>query len=230
MNTKELLSTAIRQVIESNNFTVEELKSWFDDELEYLVKYGKISYKDDRYLGGIALEIRIRNIFESLGFSVTKGKEGLYDAIIYPQKNLEPTKPIVLEIKSGKDISPTRSDLRQLDDWVFELSGEEKARKYGLGGEIDAIALATDGLILPKYDHPSPHKGVMIYNNTAGVHFTSKVDNWLGKNEEDFSIKRNFCVMTFKTLLSWYNEIHKGNKKVATFWEKIHSTQGKLDN
>ncbi|MBI4701993.1 MAG: hypothetical protein HY744_12720 [Deltaproteobacteria bacterium] len=45
---------------------------------------------------------------------------------------------------------------------MFELSGEEEARKHGLGGGVDPLAVATGGFASQRRHHPTPHKGVML--------------------------------------------------------------------
>jgi hypothetical protein len=125
----EKFDTLLENVIKENDtIYFEDLKSWFDKKLEQLVNTGKIQFKDERFLGGSALEVRVRYIFNTIGLHVGFDKKIDSDGIIQPNESVEIKKPIVLEIKSSKLNGPTRTELRQLDDYIFEVSGEEIAR------------------------------------------------------------------------------------------------------
>ena len=113
-----------------NDIFFEDLQTWFERKLESLVNEGKIFYRNDEYLGGKALEIKVRHILKQIGFKITFEKNIDSDGIIKHNDTFKNKKPIVFEIKSGKTNSPSRTELRQLDDYIFELSGEEKARKW----------------------------------------------------------------------------------------------------
>ena len=104
------------------------------------------------------------------------------DFVVKSPFDYEPSKPIVLEVKSSRKQHISRDQLRQLDDWVFELSGEQEARKYGLQGKggIDTLAFVSHGMVTresrPRY-HPTPHKGVFIFNGPVGTPFNKRNKN-----------------------------------------------------
>jgi len=201
----------------------------FEFEMECLLADGLVSLGPDHELSGPALEFKVRNIFSRIGYVVEKGDVGHHDGIIKPPENFQPVKSVVLEIKSSKNLSPGRDDLRQLDDWVFELSGEEKARKEGLGGGGDIVAFATAGMFTSRQYHPNPHKGAMVFNGPLGVVFNNRPSNWLGANECEFAKKRNFSIISFACLLSWYEACQKDKALSIKLWEAIHSTCGILE-
>lgn len=207
---------------------LQEVLSSSEKTIKKLSEEGIVSFGPDYKLGGGALEFRVKDIFTKMGFDTESGPIGLHDAIIKPFDGLDPTKPIVVEIKSSKSPSPSRDDLRQLDDWVFELSGEEKARKYGLGDGTDATALSTHGLVVERQYHPSPHKGVMVFNGPLGQTFEKRSSNWLGENEKIFAKKRSFCMISLECLLSWHNEYQRNTAIINDFWSAMHFTDGVL--
>jgi hypothetical protein len=183
----------------------------------------------DHQLGGRGLESRVRCIFREMGFIVEKGPDGYYDVLIKPAGGWKPTYPLVVEIKSGKSPSPGRHELRQLDDWVFELSGEEAVRK---GKAVAPGNLITRGLGGSLYSHPTPHKGLMIYNGSLGTSFADRTqgDAWLGANEKEFAERRAFCVASLPCILEWFDR-HKRDDTIAhRLWETIHATIGVLPN
>ena len=140
--------------------------------LESLSETGALTLGHDKDLTGKALEIRIRLLFEKMGFDVVKGRSSMEDFIIKPPLDTQISDPLVLEVKSSQKPNLSRDNLRQLDDWVFDLSGEEKARKEGLGGGVDPLAMVTQGLASRKKRHPTPHKGVLIFNGPVGIDFS----------------------------------------------------------
>lgn len=222
------------QIGSSDEVFLEDLKLWFDKKLESLVNKGKLRFKDDRYLGGLALEIRVRNSFSDIGFNVTQVNKIDCDGLLVPNNDFEIKNPIVFEIKSGKSLAPSRTELRQLDDYIFELSGEEKARKEGLGKEgihYDPLAnLFGHNLVKgKKYFHPTPQKGCMIFNNVEGTHFLEPSIFELGFNELEFVKKRNICVMTFRTLLYLTSKVKHNELSLTEFWNMIQKTEGVLN-
>jgi hypothetical protein len=97
-----------------------------------------------------------------------------------------------------------------------------------LGGIDDFLALATHGVFTSKYFHPTPHKGVMIFNGPIGQSFENRQKDWLGTNEKAFAQKRDFCIISLECLISWYNSYQKDNSISSDFWKAIHSTAGIL--
>lgn len=72
---------------ENDTIYFEELKSWFDKKLEQLVNTGKIQFKDERFLGGSALEVRVRYILNTIGLHVEFDKNIDSDGIIQPNES-----------------------------------------------------------------------------------------------------------------------------------------------
>ncbi len=220
-----------KELEKQNDISFEDLQSWFDKKMESLVNDGKIFYRNDEYLGGKALEIKVRHILKQMGFKITFDKNVDSDGIITPNDIFKIKKPIVIEIKSGKTNSPTRTELRQLDDYIFELSGEEKARKEGLGNSglkyNPQHNLYGQGFEKQKkLFHPTPHKGLMIFNNTAGTLFNDNFHFELGFNEREFSNKRDICVLSYKELLDYSKLVLDNKMMLEDFWKLIHETVG----
>lgn len=209
----------------------EDLESWFEMKIERLVNEGKIFYRHDEYLGGKALEIKVRHILKQIGFKITFEKNIDSDGIIRPNEGFKIKKPIVFEIKSGKSNYPNRTQLRQLDDYIFELSGEEKARKEGLGDaslKYDPIhnIYGAGFAKQKKLYHPTPHKGLMIYNNTEGTFFKDNFLFEIGFNEKEFSRKRDICVLSYKEFLDFSKRVIDKNMQLEELWNLIHTTVG----
>ena len=206
---------------------LREIEKTIKEVIESLIDDGPLVLDPDHQLGGYWLESRVQHIFRAIGFEVEHGPDGSYDALIRAPQGWQPDRPVVLEIKSGKATGPGRSELRQLDDWVFELSGEEVARK---GKGMAGGNLVTQGLGPSRYSHPTPHKGVMIYNGPIGMPFEDRTlgNGWLGLNENDFANRRAFCIASLACLLKW-SEACQADKQVSRrFWETIHNTMGVL--
>lgn len=121
-----------------------------------------------------------------------------------------------------------RDDLRQLDDWVFDLSGEEQARKSGFGGEFDALAMVTGGLVSEPHRHPTPHKGVLIFNGPIGAHFSQRTTPCVQPNDAQFLQKRNFCVISLPKLIQNIGAIQTQLLTIDDFWERLHATSGEF--
>lgn len=199
--------------------------------LENLLEAGAIALGEDKDLTGTALEIRTRLLFEKLGFDIVRGRPHLEDFIVRPLSGAEFQDPLVLEVKSSKKPNVSRDDLRQLDDWVFDLSGEQKARKEGLGGEADAVAIFTSGYFTSKKRHPTPHKGVMIFNGLAGKDFSERNRiTYFDENDREFIEKRNFCIISLEVLIDYEKAFEKDKEMRVVFWERIHQTVGMLDS
>ena len=62
--------------------------------MENLVNEGKIFYRNDEYLGGKALEIKVRHILKQMGFKITFDKNVDSDGIIRPNDTFKIKKPI----------------------------------------------------------------------------------------------------------------------------------------
>lgn len=211
-------------------------KSKYDDVLKHikgilddLAESDEIALGNDKDLTGAPLEVRTKIIFEKMGFEIREGRLGLEDFVVQPPPNVQQNEPIVLEVKSSRKQNIDRDNLRQLDDWVFDLSGEEKARKEGLGGGPDPMALASEGLLTSKKKHPFPHKGVMIFNGPIGEEFDARKADCINPNDVEFVVKRNFCIIPLPILIAYAKSYTKNVSIKETFLGCIHKTTGILD-
>jgi hypothetical protein len=211
----------------------DEVMKTINAEIEFLCEEGFICFGSDYSLSGFPLECRVKEIFKKMGFEIVPGRDGMEDFVIRAPGGVTPATPLVLEVKSSGKPHLTRKELRQLDDWVFELSGEQKARKYGLGGGggTDYLAFASMGLVSrhskPVF-HPTPHKGVLIFNGPIGRPFTERTTDCIGPNDEEFVDKRNFCIIAFDVLINYFEECSLDPEIKNRFWSQIHSTTGLL--
>ena len=231
---------SFRQAINRSIRTIDsplfgEIKKIFNSEIASLCEEGIVIFEKDYTLTGFALECRVKNIFKMLEFDIHKGRDGMEDFIVNPPDGYEPTKPIVLEVKSSRKQQISRDQLRQLDDWVFELSGEQEARKFGLQGKggIDTLAFASSGLLTRKSrprHHPTPHKGVFIFNGSIQTSFNNRNNNCLSPNDEDFVNRRDFCILPFDVLIEILEKFTKDSQIKEEFWKKVHQTSGILFN
>jgi len=195
-----------------------------DEELRLLQKAGVLTLESDEKLLGFSLELRVQRAFESAGFSISEGRPGMEDFVVESRTDFEPKDNVVLEVKGSRKSQPTLDDLRQLDDWVFDLSGEEKARKVGLGGGIDPMAIATRGLASRAKRHLAPHKGVLVFNGPVGIPFSERPKDILHPNQLEFAAKRNFCVIGLGQLLQ---VLDSGPENA---WKAFHSTVGEYQS
>ena len=212
-----------------------EVSQAINSELECLCSEGIIGFGDDYSLSGLPLEWRVREIFRGMGFEVMRGRDGMEDFIIQVFDNAKPATPLVLEVKSSKKPHIARDDLRQLDDWVFELSGEDQARKHGLGGGRgpDYLAFVSHGLLSRQSKpvfHPTPHKGILIFNGPLGLPFSKRTSDCIGTNDSDFVDKRNFCIIPVHILLHYFAHAAKNTAVRDQLWTKLHSTAGILED
>ena len=228
-----LTDAILREIQKIKNPDLRKLQKVIETKVEYLCEKGLISFGHDYSLTGLGLECRIKIIFQKMGFSISRGRDGMEDFVIKVPESLKPNTPIVLEVKSSRKPIITRDELRQLDDWVFDLSKEERARKYGLGGGggVDPLAIVSQGMITresrPRF-HPSPHKGVMVFNGPIGSPFQKREIECLSQNDEEFVNKRNFCIIPFNILISYFEEYQTNNDIKSHLWEQIHLTTGIL--
>jgi hypothetical protein len=206
---------------------VSKVRSVFEAELRGMLLSGIVSFGSEYKLRDDDLEAYVLYVFRNMGFQPQEGDPGEWDLVVSPfDESLEPQKPVVIEVKSSGKKSPTLDNLRQLDDWVFDLSGEEEARKKGLGGQATLTSIATRGLYIDTYHHPSPHKGVMVFNGPSGQSFEVRYRDWLEERQRKFAQKRNFCIISLECLISWYGKCISERAVVRDFWESIHSTCG----
>jgi hypothetical protein len=193
--------------------TVEEAEQFFYKQIELLQQAREISLGLDKDLGGKSLELRVKEIFHEAGFNIIDGRKGCEDFIVEPHPDYTIQEHIVLEVKSSGKPAPNLDDFRQLDDWVFYLSGEEAARKNRsrVGGFNQAPSMGT---------HPTPHKGVFIFNGQLGVDFEKRNHSFVHPSHLEFIAKRNFCAISLNSLIDLLSE---SNEYV---WDILHKTVG----
>lgn len=226
MELREVIRETLERAARSERLLHDSVLDAFKAVMDELARNGLIDLQDDYKLAGWALEIRVAHVLRGVGFAVQPGRRDLEDYIVPPPSGMTPERPLVVEVKSGKQPGPDRESLRQLDDWVFDLSGEEHIRK----GKIRTDTYWHKGVPIwwPQMHHPTPHKGLLIYNGPVGTPFGSRPHTWLGENERAFAEKRNFCVVSLPCLLTWYERAQSDTSTAATLWHEIHSTGGIL--
>ncbi len=203
---------------------LKEVKLIFSD----LAETGVLVLGEDKDLTGSTLEIRTSLLFRRFGFKVDKGRQNQEDFLIKYDFATENNEILAVEVKSSRQPNISRDDLRQLDDWVFDLSGEEKARKEGLGGGLDPASIITGGLISSRHRHPNPHKGVMIFNGPLGISFDNRDKTCFNENDREFIKKRNFCIVAFGTLIEYEKVFERDASIAQTLWKRLHTTVGML--
>lgn len=195
------MSNALFDVLNaSNNLVFDKAEKFLKQQLEELQKAGKLLLSPDHTLTGSSLELRVDHLLRDAGLPVERGRDSMEDFVVKLQNEKSIFEAVVIEVKSAKNSQPALDDLRQLDDWVFDLSGEETARKHGLGGR-DVLAMATDGHLTTLRKHPSPHKGVFVFNGQVGKPFDERTRLILPNNQLEFAIKRNFCIISLDRLI-----------------------------
>lgn len=200
------------------------------DVLGELAEAGVVSLGKDENLTGPSLEIRVLLLLQSIGWAAARGRRGLEDLLVPPPLGAKTQRPLVIEVKSDRKPHIQRDQLRQLDDWVFDLSQEERARKQGLGGGLSTLALAFHGMApLPPNFHPSPHKGVLIFNGPVGVPFSQRTQSPLSNDERAFAVKRNFCVLSLARLLEAVASVQGGAVPAVELWEHFQRTEGEFE-
>ena len=222
---RKSIRVAVSKVREPN---LKAILDAFNSELQSLADSGVVTLGEDHDLSGMGLEIRTKLLLKTIGYDVRRGRDGMEDLVIDPDETLSPAKPICIEVKSSRSPQVSRDNLRQLDDWVFDLSGEELARKKGLGGGIDPLALVTEGMATRKQHHPSAHKGVMVFNGPVGVPFNERGSECVSANGMEFVIKRDFCIIPLDVLVTYAKHSGSAGGIRRQLWARIHSTSGIL--
>jgi hypothetical protein len=217
-------------VKESNLRNYDDLQGQFKQAIDCLVRKGKVQFGPDHQLGGDSLTVRVRLILEDMGLTMGDEREKLEDLVVKVPAFATRSVPLVLEVKSGKAPNPTRGQLRQLDDWVFELSGEAQIRK-NVYEKVDPYRTYTSpGAIPPRPSHPTPHKGVFLYNGPLGQPFDQRRIPMLSQNEAQFAQIRSFCVISFPCLLSWSVACDESSQAVQEFWGRVQTCTGELEH
>ena len=197
-------------------------------ELRRLAELGLLSLGADKNLTGESLEVRVFLLFKAMGITITRGRIGFEDFVAKPPSGATTNLPLVIEVKSDRKPSVKRKDLRQLDDWVFDLSQEEVARKKGLGGGPDGLSIGTGGWFTSTHHHPTPHKGLLVFNAPVGVAFDQRKSAPLSEDVLAFVQKRNFCVIPIQELTAIEAAIREKRYSVLAVWKALHETCGIL--
>ena len=183
----------------------------------------------DYTLGGTELQARVREIFESIGLSVGEGPTDREDLILNAPDLKEPTIPIIVEVKSGNKTRPNHSHLRQLDDWVFDVSDEGNVRRKGILNQGRKRNWLSRGAEQASPLHSNPHKGLLIYNGPLDVPFEDRPQPILDEHTRKLAEKRSFCVMSMRSLLSWAGACQNSEIELAEFWKNVQMSMGELD-
>ena len=205
---------------------VNEVMCAVRGEVRQLAAEGKIQFGEDRTLTDMALECRVKQLLETIGFRVRAGRDGREDWVVECPDGAEPETPLVVEVKSSRKPNVSRDDLRQLDDWVYDLSGEHVARKRGLGGGADMLSVGSGGMFTTTQRHPSPHKGVLVFNGPVVAPFDKRAVPCVAPNDQEFVEKRNFCVIPFSVLISYARRCSEDRSVIGELWQLVHTTGG----
>lgn len=227
MKYDRLIEDLVSAILTITDPYYDEINENIDQLLKKLYRSGKIKIKEDNYLSNGALEIRVEELFQIMGFQIRSGrKNNLEDFLVDPSKEFETQIPLVIEVKSSKGPCLLLDDLRQLDDRVFELSGEEEIRKRRALKDSKNIFYITAGLPPGPDTHPTPHKGVLIFNGPLKVPFADRPKNCVHPNDRDFVEKRFFCIFPFSDIVEISKKISEGNLDKKQIWESIHQCSG----
>jgi len=149
-------------------------------------------------LTGPELEREVHTVFLQLGATlVDQGGRDNHDGYFHYGPDDRQVFRFVLETKSTTRRPANLEMVRQLDDWVYQLSGEEWARKHG--SKINGLALLTDGLGTSAAQHLKPHRGVLVLNHCC-MKPLPRPEPFPGKVVE-FAQTRAFCLLTWPDLL-----------------------------
>lgn len=223
-----LIAALESQVKDNPGKTFVEVLQAIEKELRRLAESGLLSLGADKDLTGESLEIKVLLLFKAMGIAIKRGRNGFEDFVATPPTGATPNRPLVIEVKSDRKSTVQTEVLRQLDDWVFDLSQEEVARKEGLGGGFDLLSQYTGGLLTDTYHHPSPHKGVLVLNAPLGNSFEQRALPSLSADQVTFIQKRNFCIFPIQELIAIEQAIRQGRETVPDVWKAIHKTCGIL--
>ena len=205
---------------------------------------------EDFQLTRTALEKRVRELLEICGFVVERGRHQREDWIVTTPDDWLPNLPIAVEVKSMQPekppgerspiagVSPTRTHLRQLDDYVFDLSGEKAHRKRGVTAWANPLIRDTEigGRVYPdtstvgavgyRITPPNSHKGLLVFNGPADTPFKERPENWLRKSAAEFANERSFCVISLENLISWSEVCLENETGQQRFWGLLCWTCG----
>jgi len=233
MRDERAIAVRLREVLRAFIKSVNPPPLDYDDVLSAVkrgleegIREGDIVTGPDHTLMADALEVRVANLFRDCGFEVVAGRPKQEDFIVRPLPECSPRTSLVVEVKGGKAQAPDRDDLRQLDDWVFELSGEERARRE----PVIVTMLRSGTSVVMGRPHPTPHKGVLVFNGPTATPFDKRSrTGWVNTNEEEFARRRRFCLVALACLVEWRDACQQNPEERGRFWTALHSTHGTLD-
>ena len=215
--------------ISTNLYT--DLSNQFRDLLNKMARKGLVDIGSDAGLRDDALELRVRMLFERAGMEVADPRPAKEDLVVEPPTDSGFYIPLVIEVKSSSKAIPSVDGLRQLDDWVFDLSGEKGVRKRGLclwNTPRSGIRGVSIGAMQPPHIHPRRYKGIFVFNGPRGKPFENRPDYWLQEEQRQFAEDRGFCLISLQTLIAWAEACHNNYMCLRQFWQKIYETNGIL--
>lgn len=225
----DTITDGLATLVQTSGFRgYEDLQNRFKLALDNLAERGIVQLGPDHQVGGHALEVRVRLLLAEMGLTVSIGRGSLEDLVVSVPDFAQPSIPLVVEVKSGKQDGPDTADLRQLDDWVFQLSGEAAIRRLGIENQGRARNWRDLGALQSGPVHPSPHKGVLLYNGPVGRPFSERASTILQPNQKEFALSRSFCVLSMPCLLSWASGCAASPPLLRTFWLEVQSCMGEL--
>jgi hypothetical protein len=202
---------------------------------------------EDYQLKDTPLEKRVGELLRQVGMDVSCEPRGSKeDFILKPRADWLPQNTIVLEVKGklSKTSPNTKEDLRQLDDRVFELSGEMTIRRRTLNAWNDplhrvqnigpphlGISFVTNPGPIPRSQtHPNVVKGVLLFNGPTTMPFEERKSEWLGSDQLEFAEFRSFCVISLQTLIGWVDACTEDDELCGIFWRTLYETHGCMKN
>jgi hypothetical protein len=229
-NTNDEFDRAAAELVAScDNPEYDFLQERFTSVLDELAESGDLNFGSDYSLGDKALETRVRLILKDMGFSARKGRRSYEDIVVDVPEFAKPSIPLVIEVKSGNK-PPGRAALRELDDWVFELSGESRNRGLGVENQGQNRNWVSKGAIQATPFAPAPQKGVLIYSIRRKEAYDDPLhsQNQPHFNDVEFAKARSFCIVSLPCLLSWMYECETSPSGAQDFWRTVQSCSGIL--
>ena len=95
---RKLLRDAVQQ---AEHPVMHEVEQALRSELRQLATDGLVEFGEDHTLTGLALECRVRQLFETMGFCIRAGRDGKEDCVVECPDGVEPATPLVIEVKSS---------------------------------------------------------------------------------------------------------------------------------
>lgn len=200
---------------------------------------------DDYQLTKSALEDRVCELLKTCGFTVARGRYMREDWIVTSSDDWEPNLTVAIEVKSMQPdkprdqrgttagTSPTKTHLRQLDDYIFDLSGEKAHRRRGvtawanplisdtvIGGRVYPNTCTAGAIGYPVIP-PDSHKGLLVFNGPADTPFDERSKKWLRKSAAEFAEERSFCIISLENLIAWADRCDGNEQLQRTFWKML---------